>query len=300
MNIDFLPNAVTTRLGGLLLKGQKHSPKILLVAGAVLGAGTVVSACRGTLQLEGVLDDIRRDREDLKAVMAAHPEKYPAAEARKIEAYITIRGGARVARLYLPALSLGVAAVACLAGSHSIMARRNAGLSAALAMTERAFGDYRGRVAERFGPEHDRELMFGSEEEKVQVKDEKTGKTRTEKVVRAGDGRSPYARIWGRDTSTEWEPESAYNIAKLRSTQEYCTMRLQSRGHLFLNEVFDELGLDRTSAGAVTGWVLGKGDDFVDFGVMDDEHGTFLDFMTGREEHILLDFNVAGEIWRLI
>ena len=80
-------------------------------------------------------------------------------------------------------------------------------------------------------------------------------------------------------TTTEWDPEPAYNLAKLRSVQEYCTMRLNSRGHVFLNEVLDELGLSRTTAGAVVGWKskkYGGRDGFVDFGGGEIEAGQIL------------------------
>src|SRR6202008_3412470 len=106
--------------------------------------------------------------------------------------------------------------------------------------------------------------------ENQRVLDEEGNDTGKVKKVKVGGGHSPYARIWGRDTSTEWDPPPGYNLARLRSVQEYCTIRLNSKGHLFLNEVFDELGLDRTPAGAVVGWLSEKygGDDgFGAFGV---------------------------------
>ena len=297
-----LPNAVTTKIARQVLVTQKHSPRILFLGGMALMGATVVSACKGTLQLEGVLEDIRLDREDVKAAAVAEPERFTDRELTKLNAYITLRGAVRVAKLYLPALSLGVAAVACLAGSNDILTRRNAGLSAALAATDKALKDYRGRVIDELGEDKDREFMFGTEEvERTTVKKDGTVKKTKHKI--AGQGRSPYARIWGRDTSTEWDPQPESNLAKLRSVQSWATMVLQSRGHLFLNEVHDELGLDRTPAGAVVGWLSEEhgGDGYVDFGVLN--QGTevkFLEFMTGHEDHIMIDFNVDGEIWKAI
>jgi hypothetical protein len=291
-----MPNAVSTRVARTVLKTQKHSPQFLFYGGLVLMGATVVTACRGTLLLEATLEDIRMDREDVKRVAERDPDK----EIGKLNAYVTARGLVRISKLYLPSLALGVAAVACLTTSHTQLSRRNAGLSAALAATDRALKDYRRRVVDEFGEDKDRELMFGSETEKV-TQEGSGGKVQT-KVKHFGAGRSPYARIWGRDTTSEWDPIPEYNLAKLRSTQEYCTMRLNARGHLFLNEVYDALGLEHTPAGAVCGWQskkYGGKDGFVDFGVL--EEGAeikFLEFMTGREDHILLDFNVDGEIWR--
>lgn len=299
-----LPVAITSRVGKQSLLLQKHSPQVLFYGGLVLMGATVVSSARATLKLESVLDDIRHDREDVKAVSARNPEKYSDREISRLNFYITAKGVFHVAKLYLPAVSLGVAAVACLTSSHNQLMRRNAGLSAALAATERALDGYRNRVREAYGEDRELELWRGEKTESVPVLDDEGRETKSKTKVKTGGGMSPYARVWGRDTTSEWDPQPEYNLAKLRSVQDYCTLRLNSRGHLFLNEVFDELGLDRTPAGAVVGWLsqkYGGSDGYVDLGVLSQEgEREFLDFVTGREEHIMLDFNVDGEIWRKI
>ena len=297
-----LPTAVTSRMSRQVLLAKKNSPQVLFYGGLFLMGATVVSASKGTLKLEGVLDDIRRDREDVAGVAAAHPEKYSEREIQKLNTYITAKGLARVAKLYLPAAALGVAAVACLTGSHNTLTRRNAGLSAALAATERALDSYRGRVREAYGDDREMELWRDQREGKVAILDDEGRETKSKKTVKTGGGTSPYARIWGKDTTNEYSREPEYNIAKLRSVQELGTLMLNQRGHLFLNEIFDELGLDRSPAGSQVGWLskkYGGADGYVDFGVMNNE-GDFLDFARGFEDHILLDFNVDGEIWRKI
>lgn len=297
-----LPNAVTTRVARSSLVAQAHSPKVLFYGGLVLMGATVVTACKGTLKLEGVLDDIKADREDVKSVVERHPDKYSDREITKLNYYVTARGIARVAKLYLPAVSLGVAAVACLTSSHNQLTRRNAGLSAALAATERALDSYRARVRETYGEDKELELWRGEKTETVAVTDDEGRETKSKKKVKIGGGHSPYARIWGRDTTNEWDPQPEYNLAKLRHVQEYMTLRLNSKGHVFLNEVHDELGLSRTTAGQVVGWKskkYGGSDGYVDFGVLaQGDEIKFLDFVTGREDHIMLDFNVDGEIYR--
>lgn len=299
-----LPNAVTNRVAHSALVARSNSPKFLFVAGLALMGGTVITACRGTLQLEDVLDDIRADRDDIKRVVANEPDKYTDHEITKLNVYVTAKGFARVTKLYLPSVALSVAAVACLTSSHNQLTRRNAGLSAALAATERALDKYRHRVREEFGEEQELRIWRGEYEEKVEVIDEETGK-KVKKTVRHGGGHSQYARLWGQDTTTEWTPEAPeYNVAKLRSVQEWATLVLNSRGHIFLNEVLDQLGLDREPAGAVVGWLskkYGGKDGFVDLGVLKKgDEIAFIDFMTGDENHVLLDFNVDGEIWRNI
>lgn len=299
-----LPDAITTRVGNVSLIAQKNSPKLLFSAGIVLFGATVVSAAQATLKLDDVLDDIKSDRRDIREVQEDHPEKFTDREITKLQTFVTVKGVLKITKLYLPTITLGVAAVGCLTTSHNQLTRRNAGLSAALAATERALDKYRHRIREELGEEKELSLWRGEGKESQPILDEDGNDTGKTKKVKVGGGHSPYARIWGRDTSTEWDPTPEYNLAKLRATQEYMTIKLNHNGHLFLNEVFDELGLSRTTAGAVVGWKSSKEggvDGFVDFGILvPGEEVRFVDFLTGDEEHIVLDFNVDGEIWRKI
>ena len=57
------------------------------------------------------------------------------------------------------------------------------------------------------------------------------------------------------------------------------------------------LGIPKTKAGQVVGWIKGNGDDFIDFGIFDIHREKARDFVNGYERSILLDFNVDGEIW---
>lgn len=299
-----LPNAVTTRFARQVLIAQKNSPQLLFVGGLALMGGTVVSACRGTLKLEAALDDIRMDRRDLNTRFERPDVDMTDAEVKKMNMYITVRGAARVARLYTPSLIMGSLAVAALTSSHNQLTRRNAGLSVALAATDRALRDYRERVSDAYGEEKELELYQGVKTESHPVIDEEGRETKSKKRVKTGGGKSPYAVLWGADTSTEYDKNSDYNLAKLRSVQEYLTLMLNKRGHVFLNDAFDELGLPRTSAGAVVGWLSNKNggaDGYVDLGVLKQgEEVAWLDFARGLENHIWLDPNVDGEIWRLI
>jgi hypothetical protein len=90
----------------------------------------------------------------------------------------------------------------------------------------------------------------------------------------------------------------------LRAQQQYANDKLRANGHLFLNEVYDMLGIPRTKAGQVVGWVYDAenpiGDNYVDFGIYDIHRETVRNFVNGYERTILLDFNVDGNIWDLM
>ena len=83
----------------------------------------------------------------------------------------------------------------------------------------------------------------------------------------------------------------------LKGIQNYCNDVLKTKGHLFLNEAYDKLGIPRTKPGAVVGWIYGEkspiGDNFVDFGIRNERNN---DFVNGYTSDCILDFNVDGNI----
>ncbi len=111
---------------------------------------------------------------------------------------------------------------------------------------------------------------------------------------------SQYAKIFD-DTCVGWTNDSEYNMLFLKTQQNYCNSLLKVKGHLFLNEVYDILGIARTKAGEVVGWVYDEknpiGDNVVDFGLMHDYN---YDFINGYNYTAILDFNVDGNILNYI
>ena len=86
----------------------------------------------------------------------------------------------------------------------------------------------------------------------------------------------------------------------LKKQQAYATDKLRAQGYLFMNEVYEMLGIPKTVIGQRVGWVYDEnnpvGDNFVDFGIYDLYNEKARDFVNGYERAILLDFNVDGDI----
>lgn len=105
---------------------------------------------------------------------------------------------------------------------------------------------------------------------------------------------SIYARFFDESCCT-WSKDQEYNTMFLRQQQVYANDLLKLKGHLFLNEVYDMLGLPKSKAGQVVGWVYNVenpiGDNYIDFGLYDENNSKFVN---GYERSILLDFNVDG------
>ncbi len=291
--MNFIPTAVTLKLAGQALKMRQNSPSLLFGAGVVGMTCSTVLACRSTLKLEEVMSKTLTDLEMAKTILPFDPADYTDDERKKDIAVIYVRGAGSMIKLYAPSILLGVASIAALTKSHHILQERNLALTAAYATVAEAFERYRGKVVDKYGENADRDLFY--ETEKVSVTDEKTGKKVTRTRINPDEMPSMYARFFD-ETSTEWQKESEYNYTFLRCKQNWFNDLLKMRGYVILNQVYEELGMLPTSAGAVVGWVLdGGGDSFIDFGIFRDDERVH-DFVNGRERSVLLDFNVDGVV----
>ena len=291
--MKFVPEVMSRAVAskGLLL--QKTSPHLLFGAGVVGVVGSTVLACRATLKMSDVLEEAQGNLHTAKEL--DHPD-YSEKDRKRDISLIYFQSGVQVFKLYLPAIVVGGVSIAALTQSHRILSSRNAALTAAYTALDKGFSQYRARVVDKYGEEEDRNLRYGTREE--QITDPETGKKKTVTRVATDDEPSVYARFFD-PYSTSWSKEPEYNLIFLRCQQNYANDLLRARGHVFLNEVYDMLGIARSKAGAVVGWVLSKNgetDNYINFGIFDGDDRA-RDFVNGREGAILLDFNVDGVIY---
>lgn len=295
----YIPNAITLRAGKAALQLQKSSPTVLFSTGVVGVVATTVLASRATLKLEAVLDESTSKLDAANALISADHPDYSQADYRRDTIIIRTQTAISISKLYAVPLAVGTVSIACLVGSHFILSSRNVALTAAYAAVDKAFREYRGRVLEEVGYEKERDLYHGVSEVERQSVTKKGKEVRT--VEKRSDGKSMYARWFSSQTSSNWNSEPEYNFMFLRCQQKEATRVLHSKGFITLNDVYDLLGLERTQFGMVVGWVRGNGDDYVDFGVFDNHLSLeVVDFFSGNEEGIWLDFNVDGNIYDLI
>lgn len=282
--MKLIPNAVTAKVARQVLVAQKHSPQILFVAGIAGAITSTIVACKATLKLEGVIDDIEYDVRDVKK----HRDEF-STDYYKDLTYIYAKGAYRVGKLYAPAVVLGTVSIGALTGSHVTLTRRNAGLTAAYAATQKAFDEYRERVQEELGEKKEADIHHA-----VKVLDVVDENGKKIKVPHADPNKwSMYARFFD-EASVNWQKNAELNRIFVQAQQNYANHLLHARGHVFLNEVYDMLGIPRCKAGQVVGWVVGEGgDNFIDFGMYEAANA---DFVNGAERNIILDFNVDGSV----
>lgn len=312
-------NILTPKIhrGGLVL--QKYSPELLLGAGLVGIAATIVMASKATLKAQSVLDELHNDLLVIEQVANSPLETgggaggrtslYSKEDQNKDKAIAYAQTGLKFSKLYGPSVGVGVLSVAAILASHGIMRNRQVALVAAYNLLAKGFESYRDRVVEELGEEKDLLFKNGLTAEQYTEKEEgEDGKVTKVKKTRLSINpkqHSIYSRFYDR-SNPQWRGDRALDKAFLISQQNYHNDVLMIRGHVFLNEVYEALGFPHTKEGAIVGWVLGSnpdrqiGDGYIDFGIFDISDSAGREFINGNNDSILLDFNVDGIIFDLL
>ena len=305
MKNNNLVNSATRTLNRAGLKLKKHSPEIMVTAGVVGVVTSAVMTCKATTKAGSIIEEKNSEMAKIhKVAETVDASEYSEQDLKKDTAIVYVQTGIKFAKLYGPSVALGVVSIASILAGHNILRKRNFALAAAYTAVDTSFKEYRSRVVDRFGKELDRELKYNIKAQEVEetVVNEKTGKEKkVKKTVEVADPNtySDYARFF-EDGCNGWSKNPEFNLMFLKNQQSYANDLLKTRGHLFLNEVYDLLGIPRTQAGNVVGWIYDEehpnGDNFVDFGIYDTNKAKNRDFVNGYERTILLDFNVDGDI----
>lgn len=319
MNKTEFMNSVSRTIHKAGFQLKKHSPEILVVSGVIGTVAGAVMACKATTKVNLVLEETKKHvdiihegvengevvgtLENGETGMVPYNEE----DSKKDLTIVYAKTAIKLAKLYAPAVIVGGLSITAILSGHNITRKRNMALAAAYATIDKSFKEYRGRVIERFGKELDRELKYGIKAKEVEeVVTDKDGKeTVVKKTVDVVDPTkiSDYARMFD-DGCIGWTKDPEYNLMFLKGQERFANDKLQSQGYLFLNDVYDMLGIPRSKAGQCVGWIYDEknpvGDNFVDFGIFNTNIQKTADFVNGYERTILLDFNVDGNILDLI
>lgn len=319
-----IPGKLSRFLGMTKLKVQKHSPEILLVSGLTGFVGTVVLACKATTKLPEVVsahEDMLNDIHELEIdrVTYEHPDadsivKHSVSdkEIQKEKAKVYAAIAKDYICLYGPSVSLGLASGACFIGSYGIEKKRSTALLGAYNGAMAAFETYRQRVREELGDEADERFRYGWKKEKLEgeVVDDKGKKKKTKEDILTLDAGEPsqYARVFDQYIADgvpnpNWYNDPFFNMQFLKAQESYFNTLLNTRGYVFLNEVYDHLGFPLTKEGGLVGWMQNppsEPSNYISFGLRDISNPQVRRFINQQENAVLLDFNVDGVILDLI
>ena len=295
-------NDITRFINRGILKVKKNSPTILLSAGLIGSVAGTVLACKATTKLSDIIKEyenqcdqtyIAADREDLP--------QYTEDDATKDRKIILGQTIAKCLKIYTPAIITTTLSFSCIIYSHKIMRNRCLALAATVTALDTAFKNYRKEVSDRFGEDVEHEIRYGIKNEEITTVDEDGNEIKKTVKTTNGNIYSPYAKIFD-ELNENYESDSEYNLMFLKAQQNYANDLLQSRGYLYLNEVYDMLGMAKTKAGQVVGWIYDpeknvEHDNYVDFGLYNTNKKSSKDFIDGITSAVILDFNVDGDIW---
>lgn len=306
-----IPGNVTRAFGRAGLKLKKYSPQILVAAGVIGTAASTVLACKATLKVNEVLDETKTNLEKIHEATeqgcTAIGEEYTLEDSKKDLTITYVQTGVKLIKLYGPALALGALSATSIFAGTNMLHKRNVALAAAYTAVDTGFKQYRSRVIERFGKELDRELKYdikSKEIEETVVNEDGTEQKVKKTVDVVGINRySPFAVCFD-ETCPNWTKNAEDNKFFIMQTQDFLNKRLQTVGHVFLNEAYDALGFMRTKAGTEVGWVYDEnnpiGDNYIDFNMFDLHDEAKRNFANGYEKSIWIDFNVDGPIKHIL
>ena len=306
-------------------KLKKHSPEILVVTGVVGVVASAVMACKATTKLSEITENAKtdicaiKDYKDSKWVNVKKEDgtienPYSEDDMKKDLTITYTQTAVKLVKLYGPSVLLGTASLTAILAGHNITRKRNVAISAAYMAVDKGFKEYRGRVIERFGQDLDRELKYNLKTKEIEetVVDAKGKEKTVKKKVDVMDTTipeftpnvySPYARYFD-DTCLGWDNDPAVSLMTLNGQQRYANEKLKAQGYLFLNDVYEMLGIQKCAMGQCVGWIYDEknpiGDNYVDFGIYEPYIEKNRDFVNGYEKVILLDFNVDGNILDLM
>lgn len=256
-NVAKLFNAIKTGV-------NRKSPEILIGLGIAGMITTTVLAVKATPKAMRLLDDVKKEtwNEDPVNPMA-HRELKPL-EVIKI-----------TWKCYIPAVVTGTVSIACLIGSNSVNARRNAALATAYKLSETALTEYKDKVVEEIGEQKEKVIREKIAQDKV----DKMQENKTEVVV-VGSGDVLFLEpVCGKPFKSDIE-----TVRKVINDFNY-RMTTGQEEYISLSEFYDEFGLRHTTASDDLGWNLGR-DGQID-----------IDFVAGTTEEgkpcLVLDYRVA-------
>lgn len=304
-----LGDTASKKAGRAELIVKKNSPEILLGIGIVSFFGTIVTACRATLRADEVLEYHNQKIKDIheaKEVVDQNPKEeleYDDYLYRQDIGHQYLKTVGNMAKLYAPSVALGALSLTCILVSRNIMQKRYLGVVAAYNGLSTVFEEYRKRVRDEYGESLDRHFRYGTTYDTLtEIGVDENGKKKKNKVdVEQTDSSlicpSDDSCRFFDSTNPNWDQNPQFSMMFLRGQQNILNDILHTRGHVFLNEVYDALGFPHTPQGAVLGWLDGEGDDCIDFGLYDSNKDSVRRFVNGVDNVILLEFNHDGPIW---
>ena len=208
----------------------RHSPEILIGIGITGMLTTTVLAVKATPKALRLMEEKKEELE--------------------VETLTPVETVKTTWKCYAPAAITGAVSIACLVGSHSVNARRNAALATAYKLSETAFTEYRDKVVETIGEKKEKAVRDKISEEQI----------KNNPVSKAG------VIVTGKGQTLCFDPLSSRyfysSIEKLNRAANKLNHEINVNPFdtgVTVNDFYSEIGLSCTSTGDGLGWNLHTG-----------------------------------------
>ena len=274
MNLPMILNKVGTVVksvaGNGALLAKKHAPELMIGAGIAGFGATIYETVKATNKTNELVDEKEATLATIESMWDTYSEEnYSQAEYERDRKEANRRARWGIVRAWAPVATLGGASVISILGGYKILNGRYVATAAAYKVLENGFDRYRGNVIEKFGRETDWEMLHGIKAEELEKAREEQ---RQNKEIEADNKRkkfgkkrkkTAYSDIYSfifDEYSDRWQRywNGQQVLHYLQTKENELNDMLAIRGHVFLNEVYDKLGKERTAEGCVVGWLRGS------------------------------------------
>lgn len=290
-----------------------YAPLICLGGGLVLGAGSIISACKDTITCDEIMDADKERMNKIKTCWeqsqaeveaarvegrAVNPKIYYSKRTMNIEIYECKRTLAfRLGCHYKRTILLALAAGALLIGGHYLLSKEiarmaaiNAGLMGTIAT-----------LKQNMGEEAYNQALFGFKPQTTTTTtmDENGQEQTVEETVNVGMdpanlGCTVYAQPFY-DINPNFDPNDPdAQVAFIKNMERFFDKQLHTVGHLYLNDVYKKFAFEQTELGHDYGWTWKEGENkHVEITAV-----AFQFVGAGGEIHNawMVDFNCDGDI----
>ena len=223
-------HALTKFARDVRLSLSRHSPEILMGLGIAGMITTTVLAVKATPKALDLIEDKKKELD--------------------VDTLTPVETVKATWKCYVPVVISGATSIACLVGSHSVNARRNAALATAYKLSESAFTEYREKVVETIGEKKERTVRDRVSEEQVK----RNPVNKTDVIVTGKGGTLCFDPLSSRYFYSDLEKihRAANKLNYEINTNPFDT-------GVTVNDFYAEIGLPGTATGDGLGWNLHTG-----------------------------------------
>lgn len=275
MNLPVIFNNVSSLFKGAFSTctffARKHAPEIMIGTGLVGFGATIIETVKATNKT----NDILEMREIRLNERGAVNDKFgqPYTDEMMDEDGKVIKRDARIQlfKTWAPVATTALASTALIIGGYRVINGRYVATAVAYKTLEAGFERYRDNVTREFGADTDwrmannitkeeLEAIKKEQRENQQIAEDNKGKKKKD--------RKPYKKACEQERkylfdeySTYWKPwwTPTQFLEFIRFKRNQLQDKFELQGYLFVNDVLEAFGLEKTAEGQVVGWIKKRG-----------------------------------------